>query len=59
TETQVDLAKVLDQKSEDVQMRASDILYIPNSRSKEFLYQALQASMGIATAVAVYRVAYQ
>ncbi len=28
-ETQVDLKKVLDQQSEDVQLRASDILYIP------------------------------
>jgi polysaccharide biosynthesis/export protein len=59
TETPVDLGKILDHKSEDLQMRASDILFVPNSRGKEFLYQAIQASLGIGTAVAIYRVAYQ
>jgi polysaccharide biosynthesis/export protein len=59
TETPVDLAKILDHKSEDIQMRASDILFVPNSRGKEFMYQAIQASLGIGTAVAIYRVAYQ
>ena len=59
TQTEVDLSKILGHKSEDLQMRASDILYIPNSRSKEAMYQALQAAIGLGTAVAVYRVAYQ
>jgi polysaccharide biosynthesis/export protein len=59
TETPVDLGKILDHKSEDIQMRASDILYVPTSRSKEIMYQALQASLGIGTSVAIYRVAYQ
>lgn len=58
TETEVDLKKILDRKSEDQQMRASDILYIPHSKSKEFMWQALQASLGIGTGVAIYRVAY-
>jgi polysaccharide biosynthesis/export protein len=55
-ETQVDLKKVLDQQSEDVQMRASDILYIPPSRSKEFLIQVVQLSLAIASAAAIYRI---
>jgi protein involved in polysaccharide export with SLBB domain len=59
TETEVDLKKVLDQKSEDLQMRASDVLYIPDNRTKEFLLQALQLSMGIAAAVAIYRIGVQ
>jgi polysaccharide export outer membrane protein len=55
-ETQVDLKKVLDQQSEDVQLRASDILYIPTSRSKEFLIQVVQLSLAIASAAAIYRI---
>jgi polysaccharide biosynthesis/export protein len=58
TETEVDLKKILDRKSEDQQMRASDILFVPQNRSKEFMWQALQASLGIGTGIAVYRLAY-
>ena len=56
TETEVDLKDVINQKSEDLPMRASDVLYIPDNRAKEFMYQALQASLAIATAVAIYRI---
>jgi len=56
TETEVDLSKVLHQQSEDLPMRASDILYIPDNRTKEFLLQALQMSLAIATSVAIYRI---
>jgi protein involved in polysaccharide export with SLBB domain len=59
SETEIDLKKVLDQKSEDVQMRASDVLYIPDNHTKEVLFQALQVSMAVATAVAIYRIGYQ
>ena len=59
TETEVDLKKVLDQKSEDIQMRASDVLYIPDNRAKEVLLQAMQISIAVATAVAIYRIGYQ
>jgi polysaccharide export outer membrane protein len=55
TETEVDLKQVLNQKTEDLQMRASDVLYIPDNRTKEFLLQALQMSLAIGTAVAIYR----
>jgi polysaccharide export outer membrane protein len=59
TETQVDLKKVIDRQAEDLQMRASDILYVPDSKSKAVLYQALQIAAAVGTAVAIYRVAYQ
>ena len=42
TETEVDLKKVLNRETEDLQMRASDILYIPDNRGKEALIQSLQ-----------------
>ena len=58
SETEVDLKKVIARQAEDLQMRASDVLYIPDSRTKEVLYQALQLSAAVGTAVAIYRVAY-
>ena len=58
TETEVDLKQVLNQKTEDIQMRASDVLYIPDNRTKEFLLQALQISLAIGTAIAIYRLGY-
>jgi polysaccharide export outer membrane protein len=58
-ETQVDLKKVIERQAEDVQMRASDILYVPDSKTKAAVYQALQIGAAVGTAVAIYRVAYQ
>lgn len=58
TETEVDLKKVIERQSEDLQMRASDILYVPDSKTKEVLYQAIQIAAAVGTAVAIYRVAY-
>lgn len=59
TETQLDLKKVLDQKSEDLPMRSSDILYIPDNRTKEFLLQTLQLALAAGVNVAFYHLAYQ
>jgi polysaccharide export outer membrane protein len=56
TETDVDLKKILHQETEDVQMRASDILYVPDSHTKAVLYQGLTIATAVATAVAIYRV---
>ena len=56
TETEVDLKKIIDFQAEDVQMRASDILYIPNNKTKAAVYQTLQTALGLGLAVAVYRV---
>lgn len=56
TGTEIDLKKVLAQKTEDIQLRASDILYIPQSRSKEFILQVVQLSLAIATSAAIYHI---
>jgi polysaccharide biosynthesis/export protein len=58
TETEVDLKKVLNQQAEDLQMRASDILYIPESRTKQALIEAAQLGVAIGSAVVIYRIAY-
>ena len=58
-EIEVDLKKILHQQTEDLPMRASDILYIPDSRTKQALLQALQLAIALGTSVAIYRVAYQ
>ena len=54
----MDLKKVIDRQAEDLPMRASDILYVPDSKTKAALYQALQIGAAVGTAVAIYRVAY-
>jgi polysaccharide export outer membrane protein len=59
TETEVDLKKVIHRESEDLQMHASDILYIPDSRTKQVLLSAVALGVAIGSAVAIYRVAYQ
>ena len=58
TQTEVDLKKIVARQSEDLQMRASDILYVPDSKAKEALYNGLQIATAVATSVAIYRVAY-
>jgi protein involved in polysaccharide export with SLBB domain len=58
TQTEVDLKKVIERQAEDVQLRPSDILYVPESHGKQAAYQILTAAAAIATAVAIYRVAY-
>ena len=58
TETEVDLKKVIHRESEDVQMRPSDILYVPDSRTKQVLLSAVALGVAIGTAVAIYRVVY-
>lgn len=58
TETQVDLKKVLNRESEDLQMHASDILYIPSSRTKQVVLAAVALGVTVGSAVAIYRIAY-
>lgn len=59
TETEVDLGKVLKMQAEDLQMRPSDILYIPDSKTKAVLIQAASIAMAVGTAIAIYRLGYQ
>ena len=58
TETPLDLKKVIQRQSEDITMHASDILYIPDDRTKEALLRAAEIGLGIGTAVAIFRLAY-
>ena len=58
TETQVDLKKVLNRESEDLQMHASDILYVPSSRTKQVVLAAVALGVTVGSAVAIYRIAY-
>ena len=58
TATEVDLKKIIHLQEEDLPMRASDILYIPDSKTKMALYQTLQLAVAVATAAALYRVQY-
>ena len=59
TETQVDLKKVLNRQSEDITMHASDILFVPDDRTKQALIKAGEIALGIGAAVAVFRLAYR
>jgi polysaccharide biosynthesis/export protein len=58
TETEVDLKKILARESEDVQLRASDLLYIPDSRTKQVLLKALELGIALGSSVAIFRLAY-
>jgi protein involved in polysaccharide export with SLBB domain len=58
TETEVDLKKILARESEDVQLRASDLLYIPDSRTKQVLLKALEFGLALGSSVAIFRLAY-
>jgi polysaccharide biosynthesis/export protein len=57
-EVAVDLKKVLERTSEDVRLRASDILYVPDSASKQAMYRALEFGLALGAGVALYRIAY-
>ena len=59
TATAVDLKKIINLQEEDLPMRASDILYIPDNKTKEAVYQAVQIALSVGTAVAIYRIGYQ
>ena len=58
SQTEVDLKRILNRESEDVQMRASDILYIPDDRVKEVLIRSTEIAIALGTNVALYRLAY-
>jgi protein involved in polysaccharide export with SLBB domain len=51
----VDLGKIISQKSEDVRLMPSDILYIPDNRVKAVLIRGAEIGVAIGTALTVYR----
>ena len=57
-EVAVDLKKVLERTAEDVQLQPSDILYVPDSASKQAMYRALEFGLALGAGLALYRVAY-
>jgi polysaccharide export outer membrane protein len=57
-EVAVDLKKVLERAAEDVSLQPSDILYVPDSASKQAMYRALEFGLALGAGVALYRVAY-
>lgn len=56
TETEVDLRKILKLQSEDVQLHASDVLYIPTNYTRAALLKAAQIALAVGTALAIYRI---
>jgi polysaccharide export outer membrane protein len=58
-EVEVDLKKVLRRETEDVQLLPSDILYVPDSKSKAALLKAAELGVAIGTGIALYRLAYR
>ncbi len=57
-EVAVNLKAVLERTAEDIQLQPSDILYVPESASKQALLRAAEFGLAIGTAVTLYRVAY-
>lgn len=51
----VDLGKVMKFQSEDVRLLPSDILYVPKSPAKQALIKTAEISVGIGTALIIYR----
>jgi polysaccharide export outer membrane protein len=54
-EVEVDLKKVMKFQSEDVQLRPSDILYVPNSGGKTMAYRLAELSVAVGSGVLLYR----
>jgi len=58
TETVVDLRKILDGKSSDIQLEPNDVLMIPTSGTRSATLRSIEAAIGIGTAAAttaIYR----
>jgi polysaccharide biosynthesis/export protein len=51
----VDLKKILKFESEDVQLRPSDILYVPRSTAKQAAVRAAELATAVGTGVLIYR----
>ena len=58
-EVVVNLKKVVNREAEDLPLQASDILYVPDSASKQALLRALEFGVALGSGVALYRIAYR
>jgi hypothetical protein len=54
----LDLKKIQKREAEDVQLEPSDILYVPQSGSKQALLRSLEFGIALGSGVALYRLAY-
>lgn len=54
----INLRKIMRQQIEDVPMRPSDILFVPESGGRQAAYRIAEVALAIGAAVAIYRVAY-
>jgi len=59
SEVQVDLSKVMKFETEDIQLRPSDILYVPRSGAKVAFVRVAEIAISVASGVLLYRVAYR
>jgi len=54
-EVPINLARVIGRKEEDVRLLPSDILFVPDSKTKAALIKAAEVGLGVGTAIAIYR----
>jgi polysaccharide export outer membrane protein len=55
TEENIDLKKLLSGKSEDITLKANDILFVPSSLAKKVLSRTAEAAVDTGTGIAIYR----
>lgn len=58
-EVPIDLKKVLNRQAEDLQLQPSDILYVPESGTKQAMFRAMEFGLALGSGVALYRLAYR
>lgn len=56
TETKIEIKKMLEAKAPDVTLQADDILFVPVSGRKVAVARTFEATMSVATALAIYTV---
>jgi protein involved in polysaccharide export with SLBB domain len=57
-EVALDLKKIQNRQAEDLQLQPSDILYVPQSGTKQALLRSLEFGIALGSGVALYRLAY-
>jgi polysaccharide biosynthesis/export protein len=58
-EVTVNLKKVVTRQAEDLPLQPSDILYVPDSATKQALLRAAEFGVALGSGIALYRVAYR
>ena len=51
----LDVKKIMENKSPDLQLKPDDILYVPNSLGKQMGARGLEAAIGLGTGVLIWR----